>query len=107
MPGFVVHVGATVLCTHAGQAQPTAPSARVLVYGQPVVTIAAPWMVAGCTLPPPTAANGPCVTGQFTSGSTRVLVDGQPLVLQSSTSICAPTGTPMMVVATQTRVTAT
>lgn len=107
MPGFVVHLGATVMCTHAGQAQPTAPSARVLVSGQPVVTIAGPWMVAGCTLPPPTAANGPCVTGQFTSGSTRVLVDGQPLVLQISSSVCAPTGTPLMVVATQTRVTAT
>jgi hypothetical protein len=107
MPGFVVHAGATVMCTHAGQAQPTAPSARVLVSGQPVVTITAPWMVAGCTLPPPSAANGPCVTGQFLSGSTRVLVDGQPLVLQSSTSICTPTGTPLMVVVTQTRVTAT
>ena len=36
MPGFVLHVGATVLCAHGGQAQPTAPNPRVLVSGQPI-----------------------------------------------------------------------
>ena len=40
MPGFVLHVGATVLCTHGGQAQPTAPNPRVRVGGQPVVDAA-------------------------------------------------------------------
>lgn len=107
MPGFVAHVGATVMCSHAGQAQPTAPSARVFVSGQPAVTITAPWTVAGCAMPPPTAGNGPCVTGQWLVGSTRVLAEGQPLVLQSSTSVCAPTATPMFVMMTQTRVVAT
>ena len=38
MPGFLLHVGATVLCAHAGQAQPTVPNPRVLVGGQPTVT---------------------------------------------------------------------
>ena len=42
MPGFILHVGATVICAHAGQAQPTAPNPRVMVGGQPVVTQAAP-----------------------------------------------------------------
>ena len=37
MPGFLLHVGATVLCAHGGQAQPTAPNPRVLVSGQPTV----------------------------------------------------------------------
>ena len=106
MPGFVVHVGATVLCAHAGQAQATAPSPRILVGGMAAVTIAAPWVVAGCTMPPPTAGNGPCVTGQWLTGSTRVLADGQPLVVQSSSSVCTPTATPLTVVATQTRVAA-
>jgi hypothetical protein len=104
VPGFVVHVGATVLCSHAGQAQPTQPSVRVLLGGQPAVTISAPWTVAGCAMPPPNAGNGPCVTGQWLTGSTRVLADGQPLIVQSSSSVCTPTGTPMIVVATQTRV---
>ncbi len=43
MPGFLLHVGATVLCAHGGQAQPTAPNARVLVSGQPTITMPAPY----------------------------------------------------------------
>ena len=107
MPGFLIHVGATVLCAHAGQAQPTLPNPRVTVSGQPTVTIAAPYLVAACTLPPPPAANGPCVTAQWITGTTRVLSNGQPLVVQSSQAICAPTGTPLLILVTQTRVTAT
>jgi hypothetical protein len=106
MPGFIVHQGATVLCAHGGQATPTAPFPRVTVSGQPVVTIAAPYLVAGCSMPPPTAGNGPCITGQWLVGSTRVLAGGQPLVLQSSASVCAPTGTPMTIAVTQMRASA-
>ena len=62
--------------------------------------------VAGCTLPPPIVANGPCVTAQWVSGTTRVLSNGQPLLVQSSQAVCAPTGTPLMIVVTQTRVSA-
>jgi len=105
MPGFLVHVGAQVLCAHAGQAQPTVPNPRVLVSGQPTVTMTAPYVVAGCALPPPPAANGPCVTAQWLTGSTRILSNGQPLLLLDSQSICAPTGTPLMIIATQVRVT--
>jgi hypothetical protein len=35
-----------------------------------------------------------------------VLSNGQPLVVQSSQAICVPTGTPLLILATQTRVTA-
>jgi hypothetical protein len=107
MPGFLVHFGATVLCSHAGQAQPTVVNPRVLVSGQPTVMITSPYVVAGCTLPTPPAANGPCVTAQFVTAATRVTSNGQPLLLLDSQSICAPTGTPLMIVVTQTRVTAT
>jgi hypothetical protein len=106
MPGFLVHVGATVTCAHGGQAQPTVPNPRVSVMGQPTVTITAPYLVAGCAFPPPPAGNGPCVSGQWLMGSTRVLSNGQPLVLLSSQAICAPTGTPLLILMTQTRVTA-
>ena len=106
MPGFLLHLGATVLCSHAGQAQPTEVNPRVLVSGQPTVTIAAPYVVAGCALPPPPAANGPCVTAQFVTAATRVLSNGQPLLLLDSQAICAPTGTPLIIAVTQTRVTA-
>lgn len=106
MPGFLLHAGAQVLCSHGGQATPTTPNPRVTVSGQPTVLMSAPYVVAGCTLPPPPAANGPCVTAQWLSGTTRVLSGGQPLLVQSSQAICAPTGTPLLITATQTRVSA-
>ncbi len=107
MPGFLLHLGATVLCSHAGQAIPTAVNPRVLVSGQPTVTIAAPYVVGGCALPTPPAANGPCVTAQFITAATRLTSNGQPLLLLDSQAICAPTGTPLLIVATQTRATGT
>ena len=69
----------------------------------PIVTIAAPYVVTGCAFVPP-GGNGPCVTAQWIVGATRVFSDSVPVVLQSSASICAPTGTPLLVVTTQTRV---
>jgi hypothetical protein len=105
MPGFLLHVGATVLCSHGGQAQPTVPNPRVAVMGQPTVTMAAPYVVAGCALPPPPAANGPCVTAQWIIGALRITSNGQPLLLLNSQAICAPSGTPLIVAMTQTRVT--
>ena len=104
MPGFLLHVGATVLCAHGGQAQPTAPNPRVTVSGQPIVTLPTPYVIAGCALPPPPAANGPCVTAQFLTAATRVTSNGQPVLLLDSQAICAPTGTPLLITVTQTRV---
>ena len=107
MPGFILHLGATVQCSHAGTATPTTPSPRVLVGGQPVVTISSPYVVAGCSFPPPPAANGPCVTAQFITSATRVTVSGVPVLLLDSQAICAPTGTPLVIASTQTKATAT
>jgi uncharacterized Zn-binding protein involved in type VI secretion len=105
MPGYAVHLGATVICAHAGQATPSAPNPRVKVAGQPVVTLTSPYVVAGCTLT--SVPSPPCVTGQFVVGATRVLVGGAPVVIQGGSSVCVPTGTPLQVVVTQVRVTAT
>jgi len=102
--GFLLHQGATVLCSHGGQAQPTVTSPRVKVGGQPIVTQSAPYVVAGCALPPPPAANGPCVTAQWITGATRITAGGVPVLLQDSQAIATPTGTPLNVVLTQTRV---
>jgi hypothetical protein len=103
MPGFLLHVGATVLCAHGGQAQPTSPAPRVLVNGQPVTTMAAPYAVAGCPFVAGTTPM-PCVTAQWVVGATRVLAGGQPVLLQSSVATCIPNGTPVTIVQTQTRV---
>ena len=69
MPGFLLHQGATVLCAHAGQAQPTAPSPRVRVSGQAIVTQPFPYVVAGCPFPP--VSGGPCVSAQWLAGATE------------------------------------
>ena len=103
MPGFLLHVGATVLCSHVGQATPTVPNPRVSVSGQPIVTQPTIYTIAGCTLPP--QAGGPCVTAQWVTGATRVFSNGQPVLLFDSQAICTPTATPLMVTVTQTRVT--
>lgn len=105
MPGPILHLGATVMCSHGGQATPTAPVPRVLVSGQPVATVTAPYAVAGCPFVPPNP--GPCVTGQWVVGAVRVMAMGQPVALLSGVSICAPTGTPLVPVVAQTRALAT
>jgi hypothetical protein len=107
MPGLILHVGATVTCSHGGQATPAANVPRVLVSGQPVVVAPTPYIIAGCAFPPPPAGNGPCVTGQFTTPATRVLAMGMPVLINASPSLCAPTGTPMIPAVVQARVIAT
>ena len=104
MPGPVLHQGATVLCAHAGQATPTLTSPRVKVSGMPVALSAGPYTVAGCALPPPPAANGPCVTGVFTTRALKVFSTGIPLLLLDSTGQCAPTGTPLVPTSAQPHV---
>jgi hypothetical protein len=106
MPAPVLHVGATVLCAHGGQAIPTVPSARVMVAGMPAVTIAAPYTVAGCAFVPP-AGNGPCVTAQWVVGSVMATSEGLPFAIQTGTAVCVPTGTPLLPIVAQMRVLAT
>ena len=104
MPGFLLHVGATVLCAHGGQAQATTPNPRVTVAGMPTVTMAAPHAVAGCPMVTAGAAT-PCITAQWMMGATRVTSNGQPVLLMDSQAVCVPNGTPVTIVSTQTRVT--
>ena len=103
MPGFLLHQGATVLCAHGGQAQPTAPNPRVRVSGQPVATQPAPYLVAACPFIV-AGAPVPCVTAQWVTAALRVRAGGMPVLLQNSQAICTPNGTPVNIVVTQTRV---
>jgi hypothetical protein len=82
------------------------PSPRVMVSGQPVSLMPAPYVIAGCPFNV-SGAPVPCVTGQWLIGSVRVMSAGQPLVLQTSASTTIPNGTPMMILVTQVRVLAT
>ncbi len=105
MPGFLLHQGATVMCSHGGQATPTAPNPRVLVGGQPTAILSAAWTVAGCPGVPTSIP--PCVTGQWVVGTVRVTSGGQPLAIQTGQAVCVPTGTPLLPVVSQVRVSAT
>ena len=104
MPAPILHSGALVLCAHGGRATSTTAGARVLVAGQPVTTLADPYVVTGCPLIPP--LERPCVTASFTAGATRVRVGGVPVLLAGSPAVCAPNGTPLTVTDNQSRVTA-
>ena len=102
MPGPALHLGAVVTCSHAGPAQPTTPFPRVLLSGQPLVTIASPYLVTGCALTGTSAP--PCVTGQWIAGAVRVLAGAVPVALLTGSSTCVPTGTPMLPMTAQPRV---
>lgn len=103
----LLHVGATILCTHAGQATIIPSQGRVRVGGQLVAVQSDMTTVAGCAFTVGTKPQ-PCVTVRWISAATRVRVSGQPVLLQSSSGICqsaeqAPQGPPNIVV-TQVRV---
>jgi hypothetical protein len=96
------------MCPHGGQITTTPGSARVLVGGLPVATLADQCLVAGCafTIPPPQ----PCLQVQWLTPATRVLVNGSPPITQGSSGLAisasgVPQGPPL-IVSTQTRVTA-
>ena len=103
--GFLLHFGATIKCAHLGTATPITVEPRVTVSGKPVTTFASMYTVAGCTMPTPPAGNGPCVTAKYTTAATRIKCNGVPVLLQDSQAICAPTGTPLLNLLTQLRVT--
>jgi hypothetical protein len=105
MPGFLIQQGATVMCVHGGQALPVVPNPAVTLEGMPSFLVPDPWTVVGCPGIPP-ALIPPCVTAQWVVGTVRVTSFGQPLLVQSSAAVCVPTGTPLLPLVTQVRVTA-
>jgi uncharacterized Zn-binding protein involved in type VI secretion len=111
MSGFLLHVGATVLCPHAGQVSIQSGNTRVKVGGQTVAIASDTFTISGCPFQVPagpTTKPQPCVTLRWVVPASRVRVSGQPVVLQTSSGICQsaeqiPQGPPN-VVTTQTRV---
>lgn len=105
MGGAILHLGASITCSHGGPATPSAPYARVTVSGRPVVTVAMPYVIDYCNLPAPATALR-CTAGEWLQGSTRVFAGGRPLALDNSPSMCVPNGAAMLVLECQMRVTA-
>jgi hypothetical protein len=107
MANYMLDSSSTVQCMHAGQAQPAATNPRVKISGQPIVTQTNSYTVSGCTMPSPSAGNGPCVSAQWASAATRVKAGGTPVLTKDSQAVCVPTGTGLNSINTQTRVKAT
>lgn len=108
MPGYFVHVGAQILCPHAGQTSIASTNVRVKVGGQPVALLNDTFMIAGCPFTVPPGTPQPCLKVQWLVGSVRVKIGGMPAVLQDSSGLClnpmqAPQGPPNIVF-TQPRV---
>jgi hypothetical protein len=107
MPGPLLHVGAQAICPHsAGQITAVPSSPRVFVGGQPVVTVADQFLIAGCPFTVGTKPQ-PCMRVQWLVPATRVIVNGSPALLQNSVGLCLsadsiPAGPPN-VVSVQTR----
>ena len=91
MPGFLVHVGAAAICPHAGQVSFITSNTRVLVSGQPAITVTDIFTIAGCPFQIPVPGGTkpqPCVTGRWLTPSTKILINGQPAILQASAGLC-------------------
>lgn len=102
MPGYLVHLGATVTCMHSGLSQPVVTNPRVKVSGQPIALQNSAYAIAGCSL---TSSGGPfCANAQWVLAAARVKANGVPVLLQDSQAVCTPTGTGLLVQMTQVRV---
>jgi len=106
MPGFILHQGAVVQCTHGGQAQPSSTSPKVTVGGMAIVLQPSPHTVSGCPFNV-SGSPSPCVSANWTTAATKVTSNGMPVLLLDSQATCVPNGTPVMISSTQTRVKAT
>jgi hypothetical protein len=101
---FLLHEKAKVVCLHTGQAKPMVTDQRVKVSGNKVAIKLPLYTISGCTLPPPIAGNGPCVTAKWMTAARRVKASGQAVLLSDSKATCAPSGTGIKIVLTQRRV---
>ncbi|HEB78741.1 MAG TPA: hypothetical protein ENI90_09475 [Methylothermaceae bacterium] len=103
MPGYLLHEGAQVICSHGGQARPVTPFPRVKVMGQAIVTQPPGHQITGCPFATPGGPQ-PCLTANWTTAATRIRAGGEPVLLQDSQAITAPNGVPLQVLVLQNRV---
>jgi len=95
MPGFLLHVAQrpvrAQVVKHSPRCRP-----RVTVTGQPTVTMTTPY--ASQAVLSMSVACRPCVTAQWVTAAMRLTSNGPPLLLLDSQAICAPNGTPLLIV---------
>jgi uncharacterized Zn-binding protein involved in type VI secretion len=90
MAASLLHVGATIHCSHGGQVSMSS-QAKVRVDGQRAATLGDTFSVSGCSFQVPVVVGTkpqPCTRVQWLKVATRVRVNGQPVVLEDSSGIC-------------------
>ena len=100
---FLLHEKATGKCSHSASAKPLIGNPRVKLGGQPVLTVASPFVIASC----PNmvgSAKFPCILGVFSRGALRVKVMGLPVLLDTGTATNFPTAVSTKITSTQSRV---
>lgn len=83
MPGFFLHVGGKMQCSHLATVPIIPMQTRVSVSGQFVAIKTNRLLPSGCTFQVPVAKPQPCVNIRWANVSSRVTILGQPILLQS------------------------
>jgi len=108
MTGFLIHVGASIMCPHGGQILPSTSNTRVFVSDQPVVTLSDMYPIVACSLAI-TGTTPPCIITQWSKPSSRITINEQPAILSDSIGVCQnPAQVPQgvaIIATTQIRVT--
>src|SRR5688500_17950833 len=84
MPGFILHMNASILCTHGVPAVIPPQPPRLTIMGQPAALATAVIPVVGCPFTVPGPKPQPCVQVKWLNLSARVKVMGVPVLLQTS-----------------------
>jgi hypothetical protein len=85
MPGFLIQIGAQMMCPHGGQITIVPAGGQVTIDGTPVATVAATGTVVGCANVGPGLK--PCTTVTWTTGTTRVTMNGVAALVPTSLAV--------------------
>lgn len=98
MPGNVLTISSTILCTHGGSAILTTANSKIMVDNVPALIESDVHSVAGCPFQIPIGTGtkpSPCIRIQWSGGATQMQVNGVGVLLQSSVGTCySPEGAP-------------
>lgn len=103
MPGYLVQVGATLQCAHAGQVSIVSSNARVTSDSVALGTATDSFLVAGCQLS--SSGVSPCIHVLWPQPAQRVFINNLPaLVATAATQTDGAMPAPGVVILTQLRV---
>jgi hypothetical protein len=91
MPGDILNISSTVMCTHGGSAILTTANSKVMVDNVPALLESDVHSVAGCPFQIPVGPGtkpSPCIRIEWSAGSTKFQVNGVGVLVKSSIGKC-------------------